>query len=50
MIKHWKEFQGGPNRLKNDQPRVTLNAKGVLLLNRKAFEAMDAPRGGHAAL
>lgn len=43
MIKHWNEFQGSPNRMDKDQARVTLNSRGAFLLNRKAFEAMEAP-------
>jgi hypothetical protein len=43
MIKHWNEFQGSPNRVDKDNPRVTLNHRGVILLNRKAFEAMETP-------
>ena len=43
MIKHWTEFEGSPNRVDKDQPRVTLNSRGVILLNRQAFEAMDTP-------
>lgn len=43
MIKHWKEFQGSPNRIDKDQARVTLNQRGIFLLNRKAYEALEAP-------
>ena len=43
MIRHWTEFQGSPNGRERDAPRVTLNAKGMFLLNRKAFEALEAP-------
>lgn len=43
MVKRWTEFQGSPNRMDKDAPRVTLNARGILLLNRKAFEAMQTP-------
>ncbi len=43
MIKHWNEFQGSPNRVDKDKPRVSLNSRGVILLNRHAFEAMDTP-------
>jgi hypothetical protein len=43
MIKHFTEFQGQPNRSDRDQPRVTLNARGVFLLNKKAYDAMEQP-------
>lgn len=43
MITHWTEFQGKPNRTDRDKPRVTLNKRGVMLLNRVAHEAMGAP-------
>ena len=43
MIKHWSEFQGSPNRVEKDVARVTLNQRGVLLLNSLAYEAMEAP-------
>ena len=43
MIERWTEFQGSPNRVDSDGLRVTLNARGTLLLNNRTFEAMDTP-------
>ena len=43
MIEQWTEFQGGPNRVERDKPRVTLNNRGVMLLNRTAYDALRMP-------
>src|SRR5437773_10181405 len=40
---HWDVYPGYPNRTKLDGPRVTLNARGVLLLNQVAYKAMQEP-------
>ena len=42
-MKNWKEFKGKPNRMRLDEPRVTLNKKGIFLLNKAAFEALGEP-------
>ena len=39
----WVEFVGKPNRVRRDEPRVTLNRKCIFLLNKAAFEALDEP-------
>ena len=44
MIRHWEEFEGRPNRSRSDEPRVTINKKGMLLLNKVAFEALQEPQ------
>ncbi len=38
-----KEFEGSPNRVERDVPRVTLNYRGVMRLNKLAFEALGSP-------
>ena len=43
MSDRWTEFEGRPNRRASDEPRVTLNNRGVLLLNRNAYEALGTP-------
>jgi hypothetical protein len=43
MYKHFVEFQGMPNRVDKQRVRVTLNSRGVMLLNGKAYEAMKSP-------
>lgn len=43
MSEKWTEFQGGPSRRGKDEARVTLNNRGVLLLNRHAYEALGSP-------
>lgn len=43
MIEHFTEFHGSPNRVATEAPRVTLNKRGVMLLNRRAVEAIKAP-------
>ena len=37
------EFQGSQNRVKRDEARVTLNGKGIIHLNKKAFEEFGSP-------
>ena len=43
MIERWPEFQGGSSLARRDGPRVTLNNRGVMLLNRTAYEALGMP-------
>ncbi|MEJ7848857.1 MAG: hypothetical protein WKF92_12295 [Pyrinomonadaceae bacterium] len=43
MYRRWNEFQGVPNKFRNDKPHVTVNKKGVILLNSIAHEAFGAP-------
>ena len=43
MTERWMEFQGGPMRGDRDKARVTLNSRGVMLLNKTAFEALGEP-------
>jgi hypothetical protein len=38
-----QEFKGSPNRVKLEEPRVTLDKRGVLYLNKLAFEALGSP-------
>jgi hypothetical protein len=41
--RRFKMFQGAPNRLGWGGPRVTLNPRGVLLINAKGYEALGSP-------
>ncbi len=43
MYRRWNEFQGAPNKYRNDSPHVTLNEKGVILLNKIAHQAFGSP-------
>jgi hypothetical protein len=43
MKNRWREFEGRPNRLTKRQPGVTLNHKGVFLLNAMAIAALGEP-------
>ncbi len=43
MIWNWVEFEGRPNDRERDRVRVTLNRRGMFLLNKAAFEAMKRP-------
>ena len=43
MRKTFTEFIGKPNRANADTPRVTLNPRGVMMLNERAVEAFDSP-------
>ncbi len=44
MIDQWEEFKGGPTGKPGERMHVSLNSKGLILLNRKAFEALGEPR------
>ncbi len=43
MIKHWTIFEGRPFLGDASEPRVTLDPKNVILLNRAACEQLKAP-------
>ena len=43
MIERWTEFQGRPNGAGGDEARVTLSSRGVVHLNKHAFEALGTP-------
>ena len=38
-----QEFKGTPNRMKQDEARVTLDRRGVVYMNKIAFEAFGSP-------
>jgi len=44
MQKDWKEFEGGPNKSFRNRIRVTLSPKGMILLNRIAYQALEEPQ------
>ena len=43
MIKHWTIFEGRPNSRDRSKLRVTLNMKGIFLLNLATYSAMGRP-------
>lgn len=43
MLRHWTVFNGKPNRAMKDKIRVTINLKGALILNQKAFQDLGRP-------
>lgn len=43
MIARWIEFEGGPRRPSGEHLHVTINQKGMLLLNRKAWKSLGEP-------
>ena len=43
MVREWKIFKGEPTPRRRDRLRVTINPRGVILVNRKAFEVMGRP-------
>lgn len=43
MVREWKVFKGEPTAPIRDRLRVTLNPRGAILINRKAFEVMGRP-------
>jgi hypothetical protein len=43
MARKWTVYQGGPNNGERLAVRVTLNSRGVILLNKAAYECMGSP-------
>jgi hypothetical protein len=43
MIRNWTIFEGKPNAADRGKPRVTINHKRVILLNKAAYEAIGRP-------
>lgn len=43
MTRSWEEYHGGPNEPLRERWHVTLNRRCILLLNRKAAEAIGTP-------
>jgi len=41
--RRWTKFEGGPNGGERMLLRVTLNSRGVMLFNSRAFEAIGSP-------
>ncbi len=41
--RNWVEFLGKPNRVDRSALHVTLNRKGIFLINKAAFEALGEP-------
>ena len=43
MSRKWTTYHGGPNQGERIRIRVTLNSRGVILLNKAAYECMGSP-------
>jgi len=43
MIREWKLFKGGPSLPRRDRLYVTLNTRGMILINHKLFDEMGRP-------
>lgn len=43
MKERWTEFEGSPNKMHSRDAHVTLNHRGVLRLNKQAYEALNSP-------
>jgi len=43
VTRNWVEFLGKPNRVDRSALHVTLNRKGIFLINKAAFEALGEP-------
>jgi hypothetical protein len=43
MKRNWTKFHGGPSSTGSGVPRVTLNKRGVILLNKAAYETFGSP-------
>lgn len=44
MQRDWLVYGTGPRRARQDRIYATLNRKGLILLNRMAFEELDRPQ------
>lgn len=44
MARQWEKYNGGPTIRSHDRLHVTLNHKGVIMMNRKAFEELGKPK------
>lgn len=44
MARQWEKFTGGPTIRSRDRLHVTLNHKGVIMMNRKTFEGLGKPK------
>jgi hypothetical protein len=42
-MRHWDEFFGGPTQTTSERVHLTINSRGNILLNAKAFEKMGEP-------
>lgn len=43
MTRKWIDFEGSPNRAGQNKARVSLNNRGVLLLNQRAYRSLGTP-------
>lgn len=43
MKRNWTKYPGGPNQGDRMAVRITLNSRGVILLNRRAYECIGSP-------
>ncbi len=43
MYRRWSEYQGAPNKFRRETAYATINEKGVILMNKIAFESFGAP-------
>ena len=45
LEKQWEKFRGGPARAAHgEEPRVTINCKGLIYFNAKAYMAFGSPK------
>lgn len=44
MARQWEKFMGGPTTSSRDRLHVTLNKKGVIMMNRKTFTELGSPK------
>ena len=40
----WEKFNGGPANKSSEAVRVTINKRGMIYMNRRAFEAFGRPK------
>ena len=44
LDREWEKYRGGPTRMLNEVPRVTINRKGLIYMNAKMFQAFGRPK------
>jgi hypothetical protein len=44
LDKEWEKFRGGPANRSSEQVRVTINRRGMIYLNTRAYEAFGRPK------
>ena len=44
LDKKWEKFKGGPLKVSGQEPRVTINRKGLIYMNARMYAAFGRPK------